>query len=237
VALYTGNGEDLLDLHDRVRWALRRPQPGQPRSGQTSVWRDVFDRYRITHVVPRLYGDNPGYNTYFDLLLNPREWTLTTLGPAAAVFYRNDLDSAKARQYVAQHRFDFGEQAFQKKADEPPRRSAWPAPPSFSRRYLFAHRQNVCGEVQLAQHYRLHLQGSGAAEVPQFGAAVAHLGLLAAHRGLAEDADQPAGYLALKEFYDSTSTWVGWKTVPGCQRDRRVVTAGSVRLPRPTGRP
>ena len=126
VRLYLDGEEDLLDLHNRTRYALRlRPagvappdatigtsnpddEAGSPaeiaaRSAfalfqQPDVWKSSFDRFNVSLSAPRLWGTIPNYDSYFDLTVS-REWGLIRLGSSLALFARLDKANEKLQQF------------------------------------------------------------------------------------------------------------------------------------------
>lgn len=205
VALYTGSGEnDLLDLHDRTRRALRTGEESRPRSARPDVWKATFERFDVTHAMPRLTGPNPDYVTYFDLLGNPN-WRLTGLNAAAAVFYRMDLEDSALNDYVADHGLNFAEQAFRQETPPPPERPGWASAPSIYRRYLRLPRRPVPDAVQQARHYHAHLAYALGGRVrlsSPAALALAYLAIRKANEGLAEDPQSAVAYRFLGDTYN-----------------------------------
>ena len=133
LALFAGEGEnDLIDLHDRTRRAIREKIPEDDRSGRPDVWQATFNRYEITHAIPRLSGLSPDYHSYLDLLVEPR-FQLTQLGPSVAVFYRVDSKDPNLAEYLESHRVNFVELAFRTDIDEIGLRGVFPKPPGHLR--------------------------------------------------------------------------------------------------------
>ncbi|MBX3436162.1 MAG: hypothetical protein KF861_01640, partial [Planctomycetaceae bacterium] len=85
--LYRGQGAaDLIAQHKRLRDALRlTPGDRETYPTESKFWKTSFDTYQVTHVVPRLTGNNPDYRTMTAMLVS-QEWTLTRVGAATAAF-------------------------------------------------------------------------------------------------------------------------------------------------------
>lgn len=155
--LFTGSGDDdLIALHDRTRRSIRQKTDDDEYSGRPDVWQATFDRYHITHAIPRLSGDNPDYVSYLDLLVEPR-FMLTKLGPSVAVFYRVDPQDPKLVKYLRDHELNFFDLAFRSKVDELKLRGVFPSPPDVYDRYLTAERISRPADLSLAMHYIQHL--------------------------------------------------------------------------------
>jgi tetratricopeptide (TPR) repeat protein len=199
VALYAGSGrENLLELHDRTRRALRQPRGDQEYGGRRDVWRETFDRFEITHAVPRLGGKNPDYVTHGDLFVSP-DWQLARLGAAASVYYRTDLDGPDLQQYLVERRVDFVDEAFRAPAADPlPRTDMWATSRSLYERYLPRPDTSVPGPIQHARHYQIHAEAAGD---PSQAAALAHLAIRKANEGLAENPNFAEGYRTLGNAY------------------------------------
>lgn len=120
VGLY---GEDILKLHDQARFAMRsrRDRSNEPDiasqstslakereswSGKPELWKDVFKKYDIGLVTPRLWGASPDYVSLLDLL-DSGEWTLTSLGSTLAALAPRGADMA-----AEDHRIDLVGAAF-----------------------------------------------------------------------------------------------------------------------------
>ena len=203
--LYLSSREDenLVELHNRVRHALRQRRENDPLSGQQKVWKDVFDQYEITHVIPRLAGRRPDYFTYLDLLRSP-DWQLTQLGAASATFYRRDTGDKALAEWLTGHQVQFVDEAFRDEVEEPAERLDWPRPRTGYQRLLQADATTESNSIQLAQHYERHLEIAATGQIvipPQLGAAIAHLAIRHANAGLAEDASNPVGYEVLAGAY------------------------------------
>lgn len=234
IALYSGSGDDdLLNLHNRTRYALRMPREQQEMSGKPEVWKSTFDRYGVTHVLPRLGGFRPpDYVTHFDLLGSPDDWQLTHLGTMTACFYRRDVADPELKQYVQEHEVDFVEQAFRKQSDPAPERPDWARPRSLYEKYFALPESGLPNAIQLAAHYSEQLQRvfEGGAAIPEdaiaeslagelaavseesgnvvaipidLGAALAYLAIREATKGLVEDPQNALGYRILGGAYES----------------------------------
>ncbi|QGQ25052.1 tetratricopeptide repeat protein [Gimesia benthica] len=199
LALFTGTGEsDLIALHDTTRRALRSERKEQQGSGKPEIWKSTFNHYHVTHVLPRLSGMNPDYRTFFDLLTTP-DWQLTSLNAATAVFYRTDTENEKTVEFLASHKLNFKELAFQQQKDFPEIRSDWARPQSIYSRYLLPQTVSLENDVQTARHYLgLMSQAGGNHELTS---SFAILAIQLANRGLIENPNSAEAYRILGSAY------------------------------------
>ncbi|QDV20197.1 hypothetical protein Pan153_48690 [Gimesia panareensis] len=199
LTLFAGEGDqDLIQLHDQTRRALRTARKEQQGSGKPEFWKATFNRYKVTHVLPRLSGMNPDYRTFFDLLTTP-DWQLTSLNAATAVFYRTDMKNEHAREFLASHQMDFRKIAFQEQKDFPEIRSDWARPQSIYSRYLLPQTVSMENDVQTARHYLgLMSQSAGNHELTS---SFAILAIQLANRGLIENPNSAEAYRILGSAY------------------------------------
>ncbi len=211
LAVFSGSGpEDLLTLHDQVRRALAglpargdaavaRPDQTQP-DEFNAIWQPIFDRFQITHALPRLVGARP--IAYFRMLFSPN-WRLRHLGANCAVLYRGDAASPELNKYLEQHRVDFVTSAFQ--TDSPKfLRPDWPRASTSLQKYLGSSEARVSNKVLEAENLLMHLQAmiSGQIVIEQPSAvAMAFLAIHKANEALAESADHAAAYQVLGDVY------------------------------------
>ena len=196
--LFRGTGdEDLIDLYNKTRRALQQKREQLPGSGETAVWKATFDKYQITHVMPRLTGPIPApdYTTFGDLLAS-KDWALTELNSSTAVFYRDGTDAPELTEYLAQHRLEHVAHAFRKEGSVPETTREW-AKPATTYDNLFALRRPFFpAGVQAGQH-RWQMSVSGG-EIPlavRGGLAVS--AIRDATAGLREDPNSAEGYRVL----------------------------------------
>ena len=211
LAVFSGRGtRDLLTLHDQARRALaglpaqdgvavEKPDQTPPEDFQ-AIWRPIFDRFQITHALPRLVGVRP--IAYFRMLFSA-DWRLTHLGANCAVLYRGDAPSPELNQYLGQHRMNFVATAFQ---TESPKslRPDWPRASTSLQKYLGAPEARVSNKVLEAENLLMHLHGmvSGQIVIEQPSAvAMAFLAIRKANEALAESADHAAAYQVLGDVY------------------------------------
>ena len=211
LALFAGRGEsDLLLLHDQTRRSLAglADPTGTPDSVPHDAnsanlpmdWQSVFERFQLTHALPRLFGGNPA--AYFRMLTSP-DWKMTHMGAHCAVFYRRDDPAPELRKFVEQHQLSLIKLAFQ--ANEPPSlRTDWPRVRTSFQKFLSpprAHRSNKVLEAEnLMMHLRAVLSGQLSIEQPT-AVAMAHLAIRKANAGLAESVDQAEAFQILGEAY------------------------------------
>lgn len=199
-AIFSGSGEnDLITLHDHTRRAIQKKRPNLPGSGDREVWRKTFEKYQLTHTMPRLSGPNPqpDYLTFSDLL-SSNDWVMTDLTASTATWYRSH-QGPPISDYVAGHRIDFTKQAF--RTDEKPadtvRVCAKPASLSDG---IFAVRQpRSPAGVQKSGHYLQLALASD--DLSPRRAACALLAIRSANAGLREDSNCADGYRFLGLAY------------------------------------
>ena len=228
--LYAGTGDqDLLDLHNRTRYALRKDRGKQPLNDKPEVWKATLDRYGVTHVLPRLGGPEPAdYLTQFDLQ-ESKDWQLTRLGSVTASYYRRDMADPKLQEYLKSHDSDFRRLAFQEEAEALDSRADWAHPESRYQRILTPPDRTAPTAIQQAAHYSMQLQralegrtvggpngdaatanagGEGrpnkVVAVPtDLALALANLSIRKANEGLAKDPQCAAGYSVLGVAYEA----------------------------------
>jgi tetratricopeptide (TPR) repeat protein len=203
-SLFAGSGDaDLIGLHNKTRRAIQRKRKSQPGSGEPEVWRETFEKYQITHVMPRLSGPNPSpdYITFGDLLLS-KDWALTDLTASTAVFYRSG-QSGEMGDYVTRHRLAYVPRAFQSQQPEAkaPDTSRVSARAETLTDGLFSVRQprHPYG-VQLANHF-LQLAAGNIEATPKERIACAMLAVREATAGLRDDTNCADGYRDLGLAY------------------------------------
>ena len=216
LTVFSGRGtEDLLTLHDQARRALAglpahdvpaAENPDQPSPDDfNAIWRPIFDRFQMTHALPRLVSARP--IAYFRMQLSP-DWRLTHLGANCAVLYRKDVPSPELNKYFEQHRLSFVNSAFQ---TELPAvlRTDWPRASTSLQRYLGSPEPRVSNKVFEAENLLMHLHGmvSGQIVIEQPSAfAMAFLAIRKANEALAESADHAAAYQVLGDVYSLLSS-------------------------------
>ncbi len=210
VSVYSGTGrDDLLTIHDQTRRSLRVRQQRSAFSGRDEIWKATFDRFDVTHVLPRLSGPNSDYPTFFALLSSP-DWQLANLGSMTSVFYRTSFRKQypKLAEYLDAHQFDMPDKAFRQQSQEPTPRGDWPRPRSAYQNFLTRPKPNRLVSVQAAGHYNQYLKrylqnqpGSALLQSPELGFAAAHLAIRYANQGLADDPQSAEAFRALVSAY------------------------------------
>ena len=211
LAVFARHGEqDLLALHDQARHSLtqltnQKAAADQVPNGADSddrlaAWRSVFQRFQLTHVIPRLFGGNP---TAYFRILTKSEWQLTHLGSHCAVFYRQKDASPELTQFLEQHQLSLRKLAFE--TTEPSSlRTDWPRMRSSLQKAFGAPESHVSNKALEAETLLLHLRAimNGQLTIDEPSAiGIAHLAIRKANAGLAESADNAAAYQILGEAY------------------------------------
>jgi tetratricopeptide (TPR) repeat protein len=196
--LFSGPEErNLIDLYNKTRRSLQKQREHLPGSGDAFVWKATFEKFRITHVMPRLTGPNPApdYTTFGDLI-SSKDWALTDLTAATAVFYRDGSDDAELKEFVATHRLNYVEQAFRKDVAVTDTIREWAKPSTTYDKLIALRRPMIPAGVGTAQHY-VQLAASGGEISLPVRAAFALSSIREANSGLHEDPQAPDGYRML----------------------------------------
>jgi len=199
--LFVGSGDDnLIALHDRTRRAIQLKRTTQEGSGEPEVWKGTFEKYQLTHTMPRLSGPIPApdYITFGDLLTS-REWVLTDMSASTCVFYR-DVKTPTQSEYVAQHRMDFVKQAFRAEAPTPETTRVCARAATLSDSLFSVRQPHYPAGIQLAAHY-VQLARARGDFGPELQAAFAILAIRNATAGLREDPNSADGYRILGLAY------------------------------------
>ena len=200
--LFSGRGErNLIDLYNKTRRALQQKREQLPGSGETSVWLATFDKYRITHAMPRLTGPNPApdYTTFSDLL-SSKDWALTDLAASTAVFYRDGTDDAGLQEFVSKHRLQYVEKTFRSDAAATETIREW-ARSATTYDNLFALRRSTNPAGVLAAQHSLQMAASSSNIPPVVRASLAMNAIREATAGLREAPNSPDGYQVLGQAH------------------------------------
>ncbi len=202
VRLFYGPEQTNLYVeHDSIRRALRQKNKDDPQTGKTDVWKKAFDRYQVTHVLPRLDGPLPDYRSFSDLLGSPH-WQLVALKPSTAVFYRRNSIDPQLQAYLKKHNWNVNELAFKTEvasteAQLP--RVDFVKARSVYERYLTLPRREVPNGAQLSMHYLQLLMSQQV--MPDVGASISLLSIREAQQGLAENPRSAEAYFRLGMAY------------------------------------
>ena len=213
LGLYNGKDDNnLLALHQKTRVALRNSgRRAAPQTGLETDWKTAFDRFQLTHALPRLTGHSPDYSSYFSMRRDVRNWQLTRLGSACAVFYRRDLKNPELTAYLQNRQVDFVSLAFrnpEKQLDVLPQRPDWARPRSRYENLLSLPHDRQPNAIQLAHHYFVHIQLAGQSSIRLSTAnqvALAYLSIRNANRGLTDDPQNSVAYQILGAAYELLS--------------------------------
>jgi tetratricopeptide (TPR) repeat protein len=198
--LYFGNETtNLLDLHHQTRQSLRQKQEAAEGSNERVLWKETFNKYHIHQAWPRLTGpfQAPDYATFFSLL-SSREFELSDLNSATAIFLRKDVKNETVDSNLKQYPFDLIARGFRIKPDQIEEVTREWSKPATTYDNLFAlRRPNDPAGVQIGQHY-VNLMGVGRGSQT---AASALLAIRHANQGLRSDANTADGYRVLGMSY------------------------------------
>lgn len=225
LALFAGVGDDnLLSLHDRTRRSMAPPvvptrvadtgangneaqaaNPSPSDSVDAEQWKQTFDRFQLTHVMPRMVGVRPV--TYFRLLTSP-DWQLTHLGATCAVFYRQQNLSEVGKKYLADHRVNFVKPVFESDSPNASPRTDWPRRQTAFQRYVSPPEKKIPNLIQEAENLLLHVNAAATGQLnieQPVAIAMALLAIRKANEGLGEVPDQAAAFHVLGEAYSFLS--------------------------------
>lgn len=172
--LYAGTGEDdLIAVHKQCREQLMKAaDPGS----KGRAWKPTLDRFKITHVVPRLdtriVKRDANYGLFFTLLQST-DWQLSRFGATSAVFYRTDRDDGEYRSFLNKDRTDFVKDAFRTSSKDPEVRIDWARGRTFTERWLSRPLDATPNSVERAQNYRVLMEAAGTGRFPRMESAIA----------------------------------------------------------------
>ena len=211
VGVFIGGEQDILSVHNKARYALRRGPTGSAVAdvapgivvkesdawlGKKELWQAPFDQYQVTLVTPRMWGVTPDYSSYFDLIASP-DWNLVEQGASAAFFVRADStpSDTPSNLNVGFFRKLAFEDCRMKQDFEP--RAEWPRAPSSYQQFLSLPSPPVSSQAQRARHELAYLSAvvSGALPMERGDAlGLAVLALRDATVGISEEADNAQVY-------------------------------------------
>ncbi len=211
VGVFIGEEQDILSVHNKARYALRRGPAGSAVAdaapgivvkesdtwlGKRELWQTPFDQYQVTLVTPRMWGVTPDYSSYFDLIASP-DWNLVEQGASAAFFARADStpSDTPSNLNVGFFRKLAFEDCRMKKDFEP--RVEWPRAPSSYQQFLSLPSPPVSSQAQRARHELAYLSAvvNGALPMERGDAlGLAVLALRDATVGISEEADNAQAY-------------------------------------------
>jgi tetratricopeptide (TPR) repeat protein len=250
--------QNLLATHQRVRSVMRPIAGGSLQGSQRSggsraggvgggvsaederlrrqlalesrkTWREVLDRYGVTHLLVRLSAGGSAsaeYGALCDLMsLKPADFELTDLGAGCAVLYRTDLENPELQEFLKERAVDFKQLAFQTGGTFLAARSRWVQSPSFYQRYLWSQRREISPAIQQSlQYVRMATLpiGDERGAMPSLPsryldsrAALALMAVRKAQEGLQDDPDSFWGYRVLGEAYAVLGLWeANYSTAP-----------------------
>jgi tetratricopeptide (TPR) repeat protein len=205
LALYAGGEVNLAERHRSARTSLFAPPSpdGLDDGPDPELWKEIFLEHETYDVLMRLWGAEPAYEPFFQMMLK-QGWILTGFGAAGANFTRSDLPEESLRNHVTEHRQTrFVQQAFVDWTDTrstilPP---TWPRAASAYDRWLIQKVPVHPNTAQLARHYHEIRIRLGQFLTPQQGAALASLAIRHARQALFEDPNNPSPYRVLSDAY------------------------------------
>jgi len=202
IGLYAGFNRDLIEMHLATRLALRNPQSAPTEElaklmGNRALWQEVFDRFGVTTVAPRMWG-SADYDTWSSLMFSP-DWTLLRQGGTSALFLRTDRTGVSlkpGRSNLA----DLPGVAFVKEYSAVEQRAPALAP-NFTERILSAQLPLHSNDLLKARHFNLHfqltMQGMPASAVEQYS--MLNLAIRNANHALAKDSTAAQAYLEIAQ--------------------------------------
>lgn len=199
VKVFSGAGDNnILKSHNEIRYALLRSRQNDDRTGRPDIWKPAFDRHGITHVIPRLAGVAPDYETYLDLLTSG-DWQPTKLEAIAAVFYRRDSGNVALEKYLKGRELNFITTAFEEESKPAPPRVDWAKAKTAYDKFFHAERRVVSNPIQQARHLMRHMSLFRRDQRSQ--AALAYLIIRTLNEGLADSQDSAEAFQILGQAY------------------------------------
>lgn len=213
VALFARGGENILNLQEQARGTLRTAEgtgaavsnamsalkaleDGGPSSGQ-----QIWQRFEITHLTPRLWGQQPGYGALVDVVQS-KDWQLEKLGATCAIFGRR----TNVKQQDNATALNFERLAFRdcKPAVVSPARVMWPQSQTAYQKFLSLRGTPVSNAGQRARHCIELLQQNQRGRVrlaPTQVLALCFLAIRDAQAAIFEDNANVTAYIALADAY------------------------------------
>ncbi len=202
----SGQAENLIALHNRARHALRGiasrlsdSAPSTSSDGEQQLIAEAFDRFEISHVLPRLNQNRkpPDYLTFLSLL-GSRMWTLSDVWPTVAVFLRADSPRPGLKQYARSRQLNVIQTGFHRNEDLKVAPRSRPQPPAAH--WLFAAPVCPARGTQIAQHWLMLEHELPTAPLPfQMGTCLS--AVRAAQAGVSETPESAASYRTLGALY------------------------------------
>jgi tetratricopeptide (TPR) repeat protein len=159
--------------------------------GKQELWQTPFNEYQVKLVTPRMWGVNPDYNSYFDLVASPH-WDLVALGASTAFF-------SQSKQLPGAQLSNLNLGFFKKIAFEECRvksdiqtRVEWPRPASSYQQFLSLPTPPVSNFAQRARHELAHLSAVASGGLPMERGDALGLAILAlrdAAAGISDETD------------------------------------------------
>lgn len=204
VALYASGTPNVLDEQDAVRTALRSPAVGttdESDRDRKAAANEILERYKVTHLAPRLWGYQPGYGSMISAIQSG-DWQLARLAATTALFERKPAAKAPAKSTA----LDFVDLCFRQCRAENtnPARVLWPQPQTGYQRFLSLKPLPVSNAGQRARHYIELLQADRNGQLqmtPAAALALAHLAIRDSQAALYEDANNVSAYISLADAY------------------------------------
>ncbi len=201
LSLFATGGDNLLEKHRRLRYAMLIPNPKDDKRGKPEYWKPEFEKYHINHAIPRLSGPAPDYQTLVEML--SQGWSMTSLQSFGAVLSRADSQDAAFQQYRKEHPdVSFSKLAFRTDAPKTPvTDAAWifPRRPTVYDSYLWQPQSTLNEPLQLASHEQslVQLLSTNSPESPETLVTTSALALSAyrhARQGIILDPQSAQGY-------------------------------------------
>jgi len=172
-------------------------------------WKEIFDKYKVTHIVPDLAGNQPDYGIMYLAFYDPT-WRPTNFGGASLIMYRTDLKDPELQTYLKSRKVDFAKLTYKTEEPAVAVRDVWVKPPSFYQQYFWAERKQSPLEIQEARHLirfardliqNSQMSGQNVNQSLELGTSLALLGIRRAQTGLAIDPNCTDGYVAMGVAY------------------------------------
>jgi len=212
VALFARGGENILTLQEQARGTLRTADgtgaavssavtalQALENGGQSSDTQ-ILQRFEVTHLTPRLWGQQPGYGALVDVVQS-KEWQLEKLGATCAIFGRRTTQQQDNTTALNFERLAFREC---KPAVVSPARVTWPQPQTAYQKFLSLRSTPVSNAGQRARHCIELLQQNQRGRVrlaPTQMLALCFLAIRDAQAAIFEDNANVTAYIALADAY------------------------------------
>lgn len=200
IALFATGDDNIAAIHRETRKSLRGA------TYDAAVWQQTLDKFRVTSLIPRLFGVQGGiadYVTTYDLLSKPDDWRVAHFGAGTILFARakatDSLDSQDdGLTGIIQEAFRGDSEGVISV------RAAWPRGPTFYERYFTQPQTPITPELLRSRHMSMLAGAIGElrpSTTVQQQLAMLYIAIKSANQTLAVEPQSFAAYFILGNAY------------------------------------